>query len=196
MCPGSLDAIQGALGTVCEAVDAVISSTGHHLKATPATPRRAFCVVRPPGHHCGEDTPCGFCFVNNVAVAAAHGESRSAPCHRLRPIDYIFEAHLKHKVRRVVIFDIDLHHGIVATALVDCPLIHEIGNGTQAIVWGINEECHRKTLESESLPPDQGSVGTELQIYYGSLHDILSFPCEVRWLCWLGRCRSYLTNSD
>jgi len=48
-------------------------------------------------------------------------------------------------------------------------------------VWGINEEYHRKTLESESLPLDQGSVGTGLQIYYGSLHDILSFPCEVCW---------------
>ena len=75
VCPGSLDAIQGALGTVCEAVDAVISSTGYDSQSAPASPKRAFCVVRPPGHHCGEDTPCGFCFVNNVAVAAAHGES-------------------------------------------------------------------------------------------------------------------------
>jgi len=77
VCPGSLDAIQGALGTVCEAVDVVISSTGHDSQSAPANPKRAFCVVRPPGHHCGEDTPCGFCFVNNVAVATAHGESWS-----------------------------------------------------------------------------------------------------------------------
>jgi hypothetical protein len=35
----------------------------------------AFCVIRPPGHHCGEDTPSGFCYVNNVAVGAMHGES-------------------------------------------------------------------------------------------------------------------------
>jgi histone deacetylase HOS3 len=35
---------------------------------------RAFCAVRPPGHHCGEDTPSGFCFVNNVAIGAAHGD--------------------------------------------------------------------------------------------------------------------------
>ena len=75
VCPGSLDAIQGALGTVCEAVDAVIEGGGHKPHSTPDPPKRAFCVVRPPGHHCGEDTPCGFCFVNNVAVAAAHGKS-------------------------------------------------------------------------------------------------------------------------
>lgn len=28
-------------------------------------------IVRPPGHHAGEDTACGFCIFNNVAVAAA-----------------------------------------------------------------------------------------------------------------------------
>ena len=81
VCPGSLDAIQGALGTVCEAVDAV-------LRDEPQ-PNQAFVAIRPPGHHCGEvcprnlartlllktlqDTPSGFCFVNNVAVGAAHG---------------------------------------------------------------------------------------------------------------------------
>lgn len=142
LCPGSLDAMQGALGTVCEAVDAVNTSSGHSSQPVPGAPKRAFCVVRPPGHHCGEDTPCGFCFVNNVAVAAAH-------------------AHLKHRVRKVIIFDIDLHHG----------------NGTQAIAWGINEEYYRKTLESESNPAEQ-ALEPGLQIYYGSLHDVLSFPCE------------------
>ncbi len=67
VCPGTLDAIQGALGTVCEAVDTVMNPTD------PAP--RAFVAIRPPGHHCGEDTPSGFCFVNNVAVGAAHGDS-------------------------------------------------------------------------------------------------------------------------
>jgi acetoin utilization deacetylase AcuC-like enzyme len=71
VCPGSVDAIQGALGTVCEAVDAVMT--------TPVS--RAFVAIRPPGHHCGEDTPSGFCFVNNVVVAAAHGRcSPSSYC--------------------------------------------------------------------------------------------------------------------
>ncbi len=41
-------------------------------------PRRAFVAVRPPGHHCGENTPCGFCFVNNVAVGAAHGRQEDS----------------------------------------------------------------------------------------------------------------------
>ncbi|KAJ3494925.1 hypothetical protein NLJ89_g10712 [Agrocybe chaxingu] len=86
LCPGSIAAIEGAVGTVCEAVDRVVGGD------TPNAMHRAFVGIRPPGHHCGEDTPSGFCFVNNVAIAAAH-------------------AHLQHGIKRIVIFDIDLHHG-------------------------------------------------------------------------------------
>ncbi|KAG9082114.1 hypothetical protein FRC06_005218, partial [Ceratobasidium sp. 370] len=53
---------------------------------------RAFVAIRPPGHHCGSDEPAGFCWVNNVLVAAAH-------------------AYHAHGVNRAVIFDIDLHRG-------------------------------------------------------------------------------------
>ncbi|KAF5389261.1 hypothetical protein D9757_003538 [Collybiopsis confluens] len=139
LCPESLDAIQGALGTVCESVDAVFDSS------STTTPRRAFVAIRPPGHHCGEDTPSGFCFVNNVIVGAAH-------------------AHLKHRIRRVVIFDIDLHHG----------------NGTQSLVWAINEETQRQILEAEAKEANTSTsaLAPGPQIYYSSLHDILSYPCE------------------
>ncbi|KAG6827001.1 hypothetical protein H0H92_013616 [Tricholoma furcatifolium] len=132
LCPESINAMQGAVGAVCEAVDTVAESK---------TDTRAFVAIRPPGHHCGEDTPSGFCFVNNVAIGAAH-------------------AHLKHGVNRIVIFDIDLHHG----------------NGTQSIVWQINEETYRQKLEEEAGAPPALKKGP--QIYYGSVHDILSYPCE------------------
>ncbi|KAI0079527.1 Arginase/deacetylase [Panus rudis PR-1116 ss-1] len=132
LCPTSIDAIQGALGTVCEAVDIVLANE-------PTNPR-AFVAVRPPGHHCGEDTPSGFCFVNNVAVGAAH-------------------AHLKYQINRVVIFDIDLHHG----------------NGTQAIAWQINEETYRNKIEAEH---GSQSAKPGPQVFYGSIHDVLSYPCE------------------
>ncbi|CAL1712270.1 unnamed protein product [Somion occarium] len=138
LCPESIDAIQGALGASCEAVDAVLGGVGSNSLTSRS--KRAFAAVRPPGHHCGEDTPSGFCFVNNVAVAAAH-------------------AHLKHGINRVVILDIDLHHG----------------NGTQSIVWQINEESYRNTIEASN-----GSQAAKIgpQIFYGSLHDVLSYPCE------------------
>ncbi|KAK0455328.1 histone deacetylase domain-containing protein [Desarmillaria tabescens] len=138
LCPESIVAIQGALGSVCEAVDTVVASSKKNDERNGIS--RAFVAIRPPGHHCGEDTPEGFCFVNNVAVAAAH-------------------AHLQHGINRVVIFDIDLHHG----------------NGTQSIVWQINEESYRKTLESEGGAPD---IKPGPRIFYSSIHDILSYPCE------------------
>jgi histone deacetylase HOS3 len=57
-----------------------------------------------------------------------------------------------------------------------------LGNGTQSIAWQINEETYRQVLESQagegSSPSPPSKPG--LQVYYGSIHDILSFPCEVR----------------
>ena len=52
----------------------------------------AFCAVRPPGHHAERDRAMGFCYFNNVAVAAR----------------YIQEAWA---IERVGIIDFDVHHG-------------------------------------------------------------------------------------
>ncbi|THH13514.1 hypothetical protein EW146_g6718 [Bondarzewia mesenterica] len=144
LCPDSIDAMQGALGTVCEAVDTVVhSSSPEAPEQSGISAQKAFVAIRPPGHHCGEDTPAGFCFLNNVAVAAAH-------------------AHLAHNIKRIVVLDIDLHHG----------------NGTQSIAWQINEETYRMKLESEFSGPGAPPSKPGLQVYYGSVHDILSYPCE------------------
>jgi acetoin utilization deacetylase AcuC-like enzyme len=81
MSPGSLEAGLRAAGAVCAAVDAVLDG---------AT-TRAFCAVRPPGHHATRDTAMGFCLFNNVAVGAAHALTRV--------------------IERVAIVDFDVHHG-------------------------------------------------------------------------------------
>lgn len=51
----------------------------------------AFCAVRPPGHHAERARAMGFCYFNNVAVAAAYALSRG--------------------LQRVAIVDFDLHYG-------------------------------------------------------------------------------------
>ncbi|KAI0338095.1 Arginase/deacetylase [Trametopsis cervina] len=134
--PESMSAFEGALGTVCEAVDDVMTSRPIYSAPNRGTQLdgRAFVVVRPPGHHCSEDTPMGFGFVNNVAVGAVHASK-------------------EHGIRRVVIFDYDLHHG----------------NGTQTIVRNINERLNANGVRASALDP---------LIFYGSIHDILSYPCE------------------
>ncbi|KAI0458772.1 hypothetical protein F5B21DRAFT_528457 [Xylaria acuta] len=83
LCSESLNAFEGALGAVCEAVDAVFSTSPH---------RRAFVAVRPPGHHCSASFPSGFCWVNNVHVGIMHGI-------------------LNHGLTHAAIIDFDLHHG-------------------------------------------------------------------------------------
>src|SRR6516162_4982166 len=81
MSPASLEAALRAAGAVCAAVDALIDGTA----------TRAFCAVRPPGHHATLDTAMGFCLFNSVAVGAAHALSRG--------------------LSRVAIVDFDVHHG-------------------------------------------------------------------------------------
>lgn len=81
MSPDSLEAALRAAGAVCAAVDAAIEGEA----------ARAFCAVRPPGHHATRDTAMGFCLFNSIAVGAAHALARG--------------------VERVAIVDFDVHHG-------------------------------------------------------------------------------------
>ncbi len=54
--------------------------------------QNAFCAVRPPGHHAEPDKGMGFCFFNNVAIAAAYALDVCG-------------------LERVAIVDFDVHHG-------------------------------------------------------------------------------------
>ncbi len=82
MNPHTLEAAYAAAGAGLDAVDGVMTedATG------------AFCAVRPPGHHAERARAMGFCFFNNIAVAAA----------------YAME---KYDLKRVLIVDFDVHHG-------------------------------------------------------------------------------------
>ncbi|KAF8328210.1 histone deacetylase domain-containing protein [Cantharellus anzutake] len=197
LCPQSIDALSGAVSAVFQAVDMVLGSkvtnkvgTGSSAEGCtipvsstssahdspsadnavletahpsldepqqvplPPSPtgtsavgysnvKRVFVCIRPPGHHCSDDTPSGFCFINNILIAASH-------------------AHIRYGIKRAVILDIDLHHG----------------NGTQAIAWSINAETAREEESNVLTEEGRDLPGTGLKVFYGSLHDILSFPCE------------------
>ncbi|MBC2768416.1 histone deacetylase family protein [Pusillimonas minor] len=82
MNPHTLDAARKAAGAGILAVDSIMA--GHA--------QNAFCAVRPPGHHARPSLAMGFCFVNNIAVAAAYALEK-----------YGFE--------RISIIDFDVHHG-------------------------------------------------------------------------------------
>ena len=82
MNPSSLSAALRAAGALVKAADLVLAGQA----------KRAFCAVRPPGHHATRHRPMGFCIFNNVAIGAAH-------------------AIAAHGLERVAILDFDVHHG-------------------------------------------------------------------------------------
>jgi acetoin utilization deacetylase AcuC-like enzyme len=101
MSPGSLNAALRAAGAVVDAVRAVAAGEAE----------RAFCAVRPPGHHAEPETPMGFCLFSNVAVAAREAQTLG--------------------FRRVAVVDFDVHHGNGTQAVFEtdetlfCASIHQ-----------------------------------------------------------------------
>lgn len=82
VCPGTRQAMLRAAGAAVAATDAVIDGTY----------RNAFCAIRPPGHHATRSEAMGFCFYNNVCIAARHALNVRG-------------------LQRVAIVDFDVHHG-------------------------------------------------------------------------------------
>ncbi|MHA7879149.1 MAG: histone deacetylase family protein [Saccharospirillum sp.] len=80
MGPYTWEASYRAVGAGVQAVDEIMAG----LYTT------AFCAIRPPGHHAEPATTMGFCFFNNVAVAAAHAIER-------------------YGLKRVAVVDFDVH---------------------------------------------------------------------------------------
>ena len=70
-----------AAGAVMEAID----------RCKKGEIERAFCAVRPPGHHAEAEKAMGFCIFNNVAVGARYAQKRG--------------------YKKIFIIDFDVHHG-------------------------------------------------------------------------------------
>ncbi len=116
-CPGTWAAALRAAGAAVAATEAVVAGELSN----------AFCLVRPPGHHATRDEAMGFCFFNNVAVAARHA------------LDVL-------GLQRVAIIDFDVHHGngtedIIAgdeRVLMASFFQHPLYPGTGAVPRGTN----------------------------------------------------------
>ena len=81
LCPNSEKAILRSCGAGIAAADELMKNN-----------ERAFCAVRPPGHHAESEKAMGFCFINNAAVTARYLQKR-------------------YKVTKIAIIDFDVHHG-------------------------------------------------------------------------------------
>ncbi len=74
-------AARTAVGTGIAAIDGIKSGSFE----------RAFCAVRPPGHHATPERSMGFCLFNNIAVSARYAQEQG--------------------FKKVMIIDFDVHHG-------------------------------------------------------------------------------------
>ena len=81
MSAGSLNAARRAAGAAVQAVRDVAAGKAD----------RAFCAVRPPGHHAEPGLPMGFCIFSNVAIAARAAQAAG--------------------LSKVAVVDFDIHHG-------------------------------------------------------------------------------------
>lgn len=76
------DAIKACAASVVTVIDYVLSGNYNSGVA----------LIRPPGHHAEHETAKGFCFINNVAIAAQYALN-------------------KFDLKRILIVDFDIHHG-------------------------------------------------------------------------------------
>ena len=80
--PGSKGATVDAAGSIISAIEGIENKKFN----------KAFCAVRPPGHHAEKNKAMGFCIYNNVAVGAK----------------FLIN---KYKYKKIAIIDFDVHHG-------------------------------------------------------------------------------------
>ena len=84
-CVISAQTYKASLHAVGSVLDAALEVAERRLD-------NAFCAVRPPGHHAEFDTAMGFCFFNNIALAAEFLSREMG-------------------FQRILIIDFDVHHG-------------------------------------------------------------------------------------
>ncbi len=131
LCPKSWEAALHAAGAVCQAVDDIAADQT----------ARAFCAMRPPGHHAEPGLSMGFCLFNNIFIGARHAQESGA-------------------FKKIAIVDFDVHHGNgtdVMTRNHDSSIFFISTH--QYPLWPMTglEEDNDESVMNFALPPNSGS---------------------------------------
>ena len=154
--PGSGNAAFHAAGALCAAVD--------HVMTEEANATRAFCAIRPPGHHALPDQAMGFCLFNNIAIGAQHARD-------------------VHKVRRIAIVDFDVHHGNGTQAIFedDADVLY-VSTHQYPLFPGTGAACERGRYENViniPLPAMSGSTLFREQVTTVIIPRLLEFDADL-----------------
>jgi acetoin utilization deacetylase AcuC-like enzyme len=123
---GSVLAARRAAGAVAAAVRATLAGETE----------RAFCAVRPPGHHAEPATPMGFCIFSNIAIGARAAQTAG--------------------VRKVAVVDFDIHHGNGTEAVARAHPDLMFASIQQFPLWpgtGLPSESDPPNIANAAVPP-------------------------------------------
>ncbi len=90
MATNSAPIAEGTWGAALAAADIALTAADGVLQGADGGRDAAYALCRPPGHHAFSDLAGGFCYLNNIAIAAQHMTTRWP---------------------KLAILDIDVHHG-------------------------------------------------------------------------------------
>jgi acetoin utilization deacetylase AcuC-like enzyme len=147
--PRSWDAALHAAGAVCSAVDDIAAGKT----------ARAFCAMRPPGHHAEPNISMGFCLFNNIFIGARHAQDA-------------------HGFKKIAIVDFDVHHGNGTDAMTrrhDGTILFMSSH--QYPLWPMTglEEDNDESVMNFTLAPHSGSE------QFRTLYKTKVFPALTRF---------------
>jgi acetoin utilization deacetylase AcuC-like enzyme len=122
----TLTSIMLSAGAVIDGVDLVMDNTLNS----------AFCTTRPPGHHAEHDKGMGFCFFNNIAIAAAYAKK-------------------KYNLKRIAIVDFDVHHGNGTEDIIRnyFPTVDETSEGAYLFCSSYQYPFYPFDIKESNTPP-------------------------------------------
>ena len=122
----TLTSILLSAGAAIDGIDLVMNKTLSSV----------FCATRPPGHHAEHNKGMGFCFFNNVAIAAAY-------------------ARKKYQLKRVAIVDFDVHHGNGTEDIVKnhFPLVDKACDGAYLFCSSYQYPFYPFNIKASDTPP-------------------------------------------